>query len=92
MSARTFKYKLGERVRIFQLDDDLAARNLIGHSGAITDQCLDVFPQPLCYEFHCETCGAKHFVHETEVLHADAPAPAPAVGPTVPASSTQPSL
>ena len=67
---RVFKYHIGDQVRVLQLDDDLAHRGLVGHVGVIVDRVGDAFPQPLSYEIKCITCGATHFMHETELLSA----------------------
>jgi hypothetical protein len=69
---RVFKYQIGEQVRVIQLDDDSTHRGLVGHVGVIVDRIGDAFPQPLNYEIKCVTCGATHFMHETEVLAAPA--------------------
>jgi hypothetical protein len=72
---RVFKYQIGEQVRVIQLDDDSTHRGLVGHVGVIVDRIGDAFPQPLNYEIKCVTCGATHFMHETELIAVGATSP-----------------
>lgn len=57
-------FKVGDRVRIARLADQMTTRDIIGHMGVITE--IDDFSNSMV-EFKCGTCQGIHTMHEQEL-------------------------
>jgi hypothetical protein len=60
--AHTFK--VGDRVRIARIADNMTTRSIIGHRGIITE-IDDISPNSV--EVNCATCRSVHTMHEQEL-------------------------
>lgn len=58
------KFKLGDRVKVFQLLDSMTARELIGLVGTIQE--VDPLANG-CFNYYVRSARLSHYMHEEEL-------------------------